>query len=74
MKDDQWIFAAGAVVGMFSFAMGMLVFEIFDSTSYMNKRIQCEKTLPRNQHCVMIAVPAENGETKQLQFNTLQTC
>ena len=23
---------------------------------------QCEKTLPRNQHCVLIAVPVEKGD------------
>lgn len=23
---------------------------------------QCEKTLPRNQHCVLIAMPVEKGE------------
>ena len=64
MKDDQWIFAAGVVLGMFSFAVGTLVADIFDSTSDMNKRTQCEKTLPRNQHCVMIAVPVDKNETK----------
>jgi hypothetical protein len=64
MKDDQWIFVTGVLLGMFSFAMGTLVADVFDSTSDMNKKKQCEKTLPRNQYCVMIAVPDVNGETK----------
>ena len=63
MKEG-WKLVTGVLLGMFSFAMGTLVADVFDSTSDMNKKKQCEKTLPRNQHCVMIAVPVDKNETK----------
>lgn len=38
-------------------AIIMLVIALFHWAPYHNKLGQCESTLPRNQYCVLIAVP-----------------
>lgn len=35
-----------------------------DAEKYRRAKSECEKTLPRNQHCTVIGIPQPNNEPK----------
>lgn len=54
MSDNS--FAWGFICGVFFTLIGWAAFDI-DSPSVISQRSKCEAKLPRNQHCVIVALP-----------------
>jgi hypothetical protein len=55
--NDFW---AGFVCGLMMFML-LSVLPFSDSSIYRTAKEECEKNLPRNQHCKIVGVPVEGN-------------
>ena len=57
-EDDIGLYLISAVMG------GIIVYILWTIQwmPYKDKLDECESTLPRNQHCVLVALPEEPAE------------
>jgi hypothetical protein len=59
--DDAGTFIMGMIVALFFVLIFTIIFPREQIKLYDNAIVECEKTLPRNQHCVVIAVPVDKN-------------
>ena len=60
-NNETGAFFIGIVVGFCIIATISVIFPSEQVKQYKNAINECEKTLPRNQHCVVVAVPVDKN-------------
>ena len=56
MGDDNGGFIFGCIFGVIIMVL-VNTFPFTDSAKYRDAIRECEKTLPRNEHCVVVGLP-----------------
>lgn len=61
MDDSKIAFLMGMIVASIIVLFASIIFPSEQIKLYKESIVECEKTLPRNQHCVVIAVPVDKN-------------
>ncbi len=59
----KWFLIIGLVIGFFLSLIGYALTGFIDSNNDLIE--QCEAELPRNQKCILVAVPDSNGGKRE---------